>query len=153
MERDIVEIRNKYNSLEDIKLVCPKQFQIVDCAPRDCIFIHKSSMYIGLRIPFHHFFHKVLGSFNIILTQLTPNMWDHQLNLSFCRPLQGQSGSYPMIFQVARHSSFWISSCGIQILYMSSIVSEIVSIFLHKSTIFLVEVKDKLKTPSLWKYR
>lgn len=53
-----------------------------DHPSHDCIAIHTHSINMWLRVPFYHFFHNILFSFNIIPTQLTPNAWTYIMGCS-----------------------------------------------------------------------
>lgn len=94
IERDLVKIRNKINILEDIELICSQQFQTVDRSPYDCVSIRKNLIDMGLRILFIIFFCKVLSSFILAPTQLSPNSFHH----FFYEVLSSFKRSYMVIF-------------------------------------------------------
>lgn len=53
-DQDLVEIRIYVNVPNDIKLLGPRLFQTIDHPLPGCIVIHKHSLNMGLKDPFHH---------------------------------------------------------------------------------------------------
>jgi len=82
------EIQDCFNIRDDIELLCPSQFQIVDCPTRDCIAIHKHLMDMG----FHHFFFAIFFSHSIFPLLDLPQMGGPIWLGHFCYKCYGLGG-------------------------------------------------------------
>ncbi|KAL2505731.1 hypothetical protein Adt_21352 [Abeliophyllum distichum] len=66
--KESAEIRALYNNPVDLELIIPGPHQTADKPLLECIAIHALLMESGLRLPFYHFFRKILSEYRLAPT-------------------------------------------------------------------------------------